>query len=441
MSSSAHATGSCCSTQIAEERRVDGDGGGGVEIAAGRRPSGTQRADSASSSAEPRVGLALARTVPQREHVGLASGEVTGVRGAGRRRPRPDATSCSSANWRMVSSIENRVRPDERSATSSDLRTSASSTSSVANSSSEPATAHAPAGRIRRRTPNTVASSDLLVVVEQVVGPLHRVAQRLVALQPAPRPDQQPEPVVEAIAHLDRGHRLHPRGGQLDRQRDAVEAAADLGDGARLVSTVNEIPAPRAGALDEQRRGRRCDRVDVQGGHGPELFVGHPQSLPAGGEDLHGRRLRRGSPRSCRRRRRARVRSCRRPAAAMRPSNAAATLSARLSPGCCVMPSTAATASGTAAGSPTAASSITHTPSGKSVATRAPRPPGPAGSCPPRRHRSTSPADGALSAVCSSASSASRPTKLVVGGRRFPGVGVERLSAAGNRCADPAART
>ncbi len=44
----------------------------------------------------------------------------------------PRATSCSSANWRIVSNIENRVRPEDRSAISSDLRTSASSRSRTA---------------------------------------------------------------------------------------------------------------------------------------------------------------------------------------------------------------------------------------------------------------------------------------------------------------------
>ena len=103
------------------------------------------------------------------------------------------------------------------------------------------------------------------------------------------------------------------------------------------------------------------------------------------------------------------------------PSNAAATLSATLSPACWVMPRTAATDSGTAAGSLTAASSMTHTPSGKLPAERAadssasrvlPTPPTPVNvtnRC-------------AFSAVSRSASSASRPTKLVVGRRRFPGV-------------------
>ena len=104
------------------------------------------------------------------------------------------------------------------------------------------------------------------------------------------------------------------------------------------------------------------------------------------------------------------------------PSNGAATLSATLSPGCWVTPSTAAAASGTAAGSPTAASSITNTPSGKvsanrtanSIASRVlPTPPTPVSvtnRC-------------AFSTDSNSASSDSRPMKLVVGGRRFPGVG------------------
>ena len=50
----------------------------------------------------------------------------------------------------------------------------------------------------------TPLQQRLLGVVEQVVGPRHRVAQRLVAFQPAPRADQQPEPVIETIPHLAR---------------------------------------------------------------------------------------------------------------------------------------------------------------------------------------------------------------------------------------------
>ena len=140
----------------------------------------------------------------------------------------PVATSCSSANWRIVSSIENRVRVDDRSATTSDLRTSASSRSRVANSSPVPATAHAPVEVESAGEHRTSCQQGLFGVIEQVVRPLHRMAQGLMAFQAAPRPDQQPEPVVEPIAHLGDRHRLQARGGQLDRQRDPVEATADL---------------------------------------------------------------------------------------------------------------------------------------------------------------------------------------------------------------------
>ena len=45
----------------------------------------------------------------------------------------------------------------------------------------------------------TPCQQRLFGVVEQVMGPLHRMTQCLVALQPTPRPDQQPEPVIEPI--------------------------------------------------------------------------------------------------------------------------------------------------------------------------------------------------------------------------------------------------
>jgi hypothetical protein len=36
------------------------------------------------------------------------------------------------------------------------------------------------------------------------------MTERLVACQAAPRADQQPETVIEAITHLAGGHRRHP---------------------------------------------------------------------------------------------------------------------------------------------------------------------------------------------------------------------------------------
>ena len=122
-----------------------------------------------------------------------------------------------------------------------------------------------------------------------------------------------------------------------------------------------------------------------------------------------------------------------------RPSRAEARLSVMVIPACWVMPSTAATASGTTAGSVTAASSMTHTPSGKSGDDRAatsiasrvfPTPPTPVSVT----------SRCALSAVATSESSESLPMRRVVGGRRLPGVAPPVFSG-GNSERKPAART
>ena len=93
---------------------------------------------------KPGIGFALS---------GLSQGECFGlcvwreVSGECRFGPRWPSRwrQVSSANSRIVSSIENRVRRDDRSATSSDLRTKASSRSMTAKSpgSSDPVTAQA----------------------------------------------------------------------------------------------------------------------------------------------------------------------------------------------------------------------------------------------------------------------------------------------------------
>ena len=116
--------------QKAEQPRVGGDGGGDIEVALVGGPP-KRGAQIGQLGGEPVVGLPLPGAVPQRQDVGFTPGEVASwaVRTSV---ASPRATSCSSANWRIVSSIENRVRPDDRSATSSDLRTKASSRSSTA---------------------------------------------------------------------------------------------------------------------------------------------------------------------------------------------------------------------------------------------------------------------------------------------------------------------
>ena len=149
--------------QIAEQRRVGGDGGGDIQIAVvGGPPEGGSQVGQLDG--EPPVGVSLSGAVPKGHDVGFPSGEVPRVGGPNLGRFAM-ATSCSSANWRIVSSIENRVRPEDRSATSSDLRTRASSRSRVAKSSSEPMTAQAlsrsnPPANTEHRSSSAFSSSS-----------------------------------------------------------------------------------------------------------------------------------------------------------------------------------------------------------------------------------------------------------------------------------------
>ncbi|MFJ2296250.1 hypothetical protein ACIOG7_31980 [Streptomyces sp. NPDC087894] len=49
---------------------------------------------------------------------------------------------------------------------------------------------------------------------------------------------RRPEAVVETVGDLARGEQPEAGGGQLDGEREAVEPAADLGDGPRVVGGV-----------------------------------------------------------------------------------------------------------------------------------------------------------------------------------------------------------
>ena len=184
------------------------------------------------------------------------------------------------------------------------------------------------------------------------------MAQCLVAFQPAPRPDEQLEPVIETIAHLGRGHRLHPRRRQLDRQRNPVEAATDLFHRGRLIRGSSSEHAPRTTPRPHRLPARAPATIARRRRPSPSRLVARiftvadcarMVSIRSAAASTTCSQLSNTSSRTV-------------------PSSAAATDSLTVLPGCWVMPSTAATASGTAAGSVTAASSKTHTPSGNSSA-------------------------------------------------------------------------
>ncbi len=105
------------------------------------------------------------------------------------------------------------------------------------------------------------------------MGPLDRRPQRAVALYRGPPASrEEPEAVVEQAGDVGGGEALHPRRRQLDRQRHAVEAAADLLDGVRWLSSLERRhdltgpvpnsstaapPAPAAPPATPARRPRR----------------------------------------------------------------------------------------------------------------------------------------------------------------------------------------
>ena len=88
--------------------------------------------------------------------------------------------------------------------------------------------------------------------------------------------------MIKAVAHFGRGHRFHPRSGQLDRQRYSVETTTNLRSRRRLVS--RQSPS----ALCEQLHGR----IDFQRRDPPQSLADQTESLTARRQDLDCGRMR-----------------------------------------------------------------------------------------------------------------------------------------------------
>ena len=143
-----------------------------------------------------------------------------------------------------------------------------------------------------------------LSLAEQRIGPLDRCLQRVVAARGIGLPTgQQPEALIEQPGDLGRSQRRHPRGGELDRQRDPVQASADLADGGHVTGAQIEVAACGSGPLDEQGhriagaggrharpRGRQRQRPQPK-----DLLTAHTEGLPARRQDSYPRQLRRMS--------------------------------------------------------------------------------------------------------------------------------------------------
>ena len=113
-----------------------------------------------------------------------------------------------------------------------------------------------PAGAKSRRSSG--ASRSWL----QAIG----AAQRPLPLGQVARPAGEVEAPAEPLEDRRRAHEPDPGGGELDRQRQAVEALADRPDRGQRVLVEDEVRAMRPGAVLEQRDAGRRRRAAGPGG-------------------------------------------------------------------------------------------------------------------------------------------------------------------------------
>ena len=89
-------------------------------------------------------------------------------------------------------------------------------------------------------------------LVQQLVAPLDRRAQRLLARVDTAAGLEQIQPLREPLDELRGREDSDPRRRQLERERDAIEPAADVDDGRCGVSIQAKRLIPRARAIDEE---------------------------------------------------------------------------------------------------------------------------------------------------------------------------------------------
>ena len=93
----------------------------------------------------------------------------------------------------------------------------------------------------------------LLVRRQQAVAPFQRRAQRLMPAQHDARArSEHVEAFVEARAQAFDAEQRHPRRGEFDRERNAVQPPADLDDRRRMRGRQREVRIDRLRARDEE---------------------------------------------------------------------------------------------------------------------------------------------------------------------------------------------
>ena len=118
-----------------------------------------------------------------------------------------------------------------------------------------------------------VIAISALVFGEEVMAPIDGLAQRLVPRDGDPaRAGEQPEAIIEPRGNLLHRQGADPCSGELDRERDAVEPPADLGDRGGISFGDPEFRDGGDRALHEEANGLvlrelvRADRVGVRNG-------------------------------------------------------------------------------------------------------------------------------------------------------------------------------
>jgi hypothetical protein len=108
---------------------------------------------------------------------------------------------------------------------------------------------------------------------------------------PCARARQQREAAVQVLGDLGRRERADPRRRELERERQPVEPAADVGDRRPVLVVDLEVPADEPSPVEEElhrlRRGRLRGRArvrDLERAQREHRFAVDPERLAAGGQ-------------------------------------------------------------------------------------------------------------------------------------------------------------
>ena len=153
-------------------------------------------------------------------------------------------------------------------------------------------------GRLQReprRERRDRAEYPLLAVIQQPVAPLHRGRQRPLPRRCRPVPaGQQREPVIDPVQQPRHAQRLHPRRGQLDRQRHPVQPGHQPRHHRAGLPVQREPRVGEAGSVREQRHRLRPGDIGrvvrIGQAQRPQPVPGlpsRPQRLPAGRQHPH----------------------------------------------------------------------------------------------------------------------------------------------------------